>query len=94
MGLCWLNLQAGALLAMPVALAAGIAAATRQDVGGASMAFVLVLCIRSRKPRGWRRRAPGVGTRLRTEADKAASNWPLASRATVNNLSTAGVHSK
>jgi hypothetical protein len=58
------------LLAMPVALAAGIAAATRQDVGGASMAFYVVgfgvLAVMS---------ALGIGVKKKDGFELAYDRW-------------------
>lgn len=57
-------------LAMPVALAAGIAAATRQDVGGASMAFYIVgfgvLAVMS---------ALGIGVKKKDGFELAYEQW-------------------
>lgn len=60
------------LFAMPVALAAGIAAATRQDVGGAALAFYLlgfgVLAIFS---------ALGIGVKKKDGFELAYEGWNL-----------------
>ena len=59
-------------LAMPVALAAGIAAATRQDVGGASMGFYIVgfgvLAVMS---------ALGIGVKKKDGFELAYEQWAL-----------------